>query len=266
MKTQIGSTVFPGVVRIGAESRFVVWAVDFAAVECRLLAGALDFAREIRSSDCAGVAVDLSALEAPTTERTNAVVAFVDELQSRGVSVILHGASAAFWTALTMEDAHWRCASCDDLSGAVATLRDYDALRCECTSDRGRRIHQLRMPARALSLAPICLFLTDRLGCSRVDAWSVADLVEEAYLAMGGMLQQAYGVLDDFSASVGVHDGRATITFLDSGPARENEIILPGDGARVDRIHRFRILDRHNALVLEKDVAVAAEAWGRVSS
>lgn len=255
-----------GVTRIAGEGRFVVWGVEYAAAEPTLLGAAGSLARGVCHSDCAGVALDLERLTAPTAERTTAIVELVDELQSAGVSVVLHGASAAFLTAITMENAHWRCASSENLSTSVQILREYDEMRRECTSERGSRIHQLRMPARALSLAPLCLFLHDRLTRFGLSEPARVDLVAEAYSAMGGILEASYGNLEDISASVGVHEGRATVTLLDSGAPRENEIIVPGEDGRVDRIHRFRILDRHNALVLEKDVAVAMGMQGEVSS
>jgi hypothetical protein len=255
-----------GVTRIAGEGEFVVWGVEFEAAEAWLLGAPGELARAVVNSDCAGVALDLDRLTAPTDRRTGVVVDLVDELQVSGVSVVLHGASAAFLTAISMENAHWRCATTDNLFVSVQTLRDYDEMRRACTSERGSRIHQLRMPARALSLAPMCLFLRDRLARFGLRESTRDDLVNEAYGAMGGILEASYGNLEDLSASVGVHEGRATVTLLDSGAPRENEVILPGEGGRVDRIHRFRILDRHNALVLEKDVAVAAGTYGEVSS
>ena len=112
------------------------------------------------------------------------------------------------------------------------------------------------MPARALSIAPLCAYARRRLEAGHVPPSIVLDLLRECCRAMEEVLDTSESA-GAIGLSATVHDGRVTLTILDSGAARENEVICPGEEGRVDRIHRFRILDRHNALVLEKDLADA---------
>ena len=251
------ATRLDGVTRIGGqETGFVVWSVDMAALGNAGSARPEILLEQVAGDEASGVALDLASLDSLGADRTSSVMALVDGLQQWGVSVIAHGASGSFLTAIRLEDAHARLATGDDLTSCVVTLRDYDEMRRRCTSDRGHRMNQLRMPARPLSLAPLCLFARHRLAREGVEREVLEGLLQEAYFALSGVLEESYDPGEgDVAASVAVHDGRATITILDGGKPRENEVILPGNGARVDRIHRFRILDRHNALVLEKDLA-----------
>jgi hypothetical protein len=245
----------PGITSIERhEGGFVVWNLAYGLLEGPLLRAPARLARRIANEEVSGVALDLEGLDVPTADRTEAVARFVDELQLRGLSVVLHGVSATFLMAVQIEASHARFDTRNDLSDCVRILREYDEMRRRCTSDRGRRMNQLRMPARALSLAPLCRFLRDRLERGGLEAEAVLDLLGESYYALIEILETAYEPGEgDVSASVAVHDGRATVTILDSGKPRANEVFRPGEGGGVDRVHRFRILDRHNAVVLEKD-------------
>jgi len=251
--SELVGTVPSGVTRVGHEE-FAVWSVPWALVE-----GAEDPAELAGSLDRGGVtavAVDLEGLVAPRPDRGEAVLPFVEELQARGVPVVLHSAPADFVMALRIDGADARVATRADLCASIAVLRAYDEMRKRCTSDRRARVSQLRMPARALSIAPLCAYARRRLEAGSVPSAIVLELLRECCGAMEEVLDASESA-GAIGISVTVHEGRVTLTILDSGAARENEIICPGEEGRVDRIHRFRILDRHNALVLEKDLGGA---------
>jgi hypothetical protein len=248
--SELADTVPAGITRVGHED-FAVWSVPWAVVEKdddpAALAGRLDRA------GVTAVAVDLEGLPAPRPDRREAVLPFVEELQARGVPVVLHSAPADFVMALGIEGADARVATRADLCACINVLREYDEMRRRCTSDRSARVSQLRMPARALSIAPLCAYARRRLEAGGVPAPIVLDLLRECCAAMEEVLDASESA-GAIGLAATVHEGRATLTVLDSGPARENEVICPGEEGRVDRMHRFRILDRHNALVLEKDL------------
>ncbi|MBZ0268307.1 hypothetical protein K8I85_09125 [bacterium] len=249
-----------GVTSIPTDEHFPIWNLSFVGSEEALLADPAQFAAGIAASPVSGIAFDLEGIGIPSPERTSAVLAFVDELQLRGVSVVVHGAPADFQTAVAFDGADARMATGTNLSGAVETLRHYDATRRRCTSDRGSRVNQLRMPARALSLAPICAYARVRLAKGGVEDNVALGLLHECYEHLSEILASGYEPGDgDFAVSVTVHEGRATITVLDGGRPRA-AMDAPSGSDRVDRIHRFRILDRHNALVLEKQLGAVARA------
>ena len=77
-------------------------------------------------------------------------------------------------------------------------------------------------------------------------------MLGETYRALLETVHRAMGDAT-VSASATVHDGRITVTLLDDGDAVAGEEETE-PGAFLDRRHRFRVLDRHNALVLERDV------------
>lgn len=260
MKNASGSAAPPGVTSIPTDERFPIWNLSFVGSEEALLADPAAFAAGIASSPVSGIAFDLEGIGTPSPERTSAVLAFVDELQLRGVSIVIHGASADFLTAVAFDGADARMATRSNLSDAVATLRDYDATRRRCTDDRGSRVNQLRMPARALSLGPICAYAQVRLAKGGVDEDVALGMLHECYEHLSEILASGYEPGDgDFAVSVTVHEGRATITVLDGGRPRAAVDATAASG-RVDRVHRFRILDRHNALVLEKQLGAVAGA------
>lgn len=260
MKNASGSAAPPGVTSIPTDERFPIWNLSFVGSEEALLADPASFAAGVASSPVSGIAFDLEGIGTPSPERTSAVLAFVDELQLRGVSIVIHGAPADFLTAVAFDGADARMATRSNLSDAVGTLRDYDAARRRCTDDRGSRVNQLRMPARALSLAPICAYAQVRLAKEGVDGAVALGMLRECYEHLSEILSSGYEPGDgDFAVSVTVHEGRATITVLDGGRPRAAVDATAASG-RVDRIHRFRILDRHNALVLEKQLGAVAGA------
>ncbi len=245
----------PGFTSIeGGPEKFVLWSARFLDLEAEALRSPVAPVERLDRGGASGLALDMGSVGAPIPARTLAVRRLVDELQLRGRGVVLHDVPADFMTALHMDGVGTRIATTGDLGGAVAILREYDEMRRECTSDRGRRINQLRMPARTLSLAPLSAHARVRLEAAGVGETVRLELLREAYEGMVDVLETALGDGTDLAVSVTVHEGRATITLLDSGPPREPSIVIPEAGGRVDRIHRFRILERHNALVLERDV------------
>ncbi len=243
----------------GGSEGFVLWSCSFHDIETDLMSDPAGLARVVDTGEASGLALGLSGARSPSAGRMGALICFVDELHVRGRSVVLHGVPADFATALHLDGAADRVAIVQTLSEAVGILRQFDEMRQRCTSDRGRRINQLRMPAQAMSMAPLCAHARVRLEMSSVAQPARMDLLREAYAGMLEAMARARGDTDDLALSVTVHDGRATLTLLDSGPPCANEVVVPGAGGRVDRIHRFRILDRHNALVLEKDVPEVRE-------
>jgi len=233
---------------------FIVSSLAWGTVREDLLADPEKIVARIAATRVSAVAFDLQGLGVPTAEESRAIARFVDELQLRGLSVVLHGATAGFLTAAYLDGDAPRFATEADLSSAVRVLREADRMRERCTSDRGRRINQLRMPARPLGIPALCTFVRDRLERGGVDDELVTGLLRETYGALRDALARLPAAEADLSAAATVHDGRATITILDGGPPPAGEGLAPVPGGPVDRIHRFRILDRHNALVLEKDL------------
>jgi hypothetical protein len=247
----------PGITRIrGGSEGFVLASVLYVDVEPELACNPAGFAENVSAGVAAGVALDLSGVGAPTPERTETVTRFIEELQLRGTSAVLHGVPADFVTALAMDGAGTHVARTENLTGAVAILREYEMMRRRCLSDRGQRLNQLRMPLHALSFAPLCAHARARLESAGVPDEIGRELLREARARMVELLDDTSDLDLDVSMSVTVHEGRATLTLLDSGPARPGIADPSSEGGPIDRVHRFRILDRHNALVLEKDLAV----------
>jgi hypothetical protein len=208
-------------------------------------------ARRVAESLPCAVALGLTGVAVPTEEEAEALRHFVDELQLRGVSVVLHGVSGGFLTAACMDGDDARFACEGDLGAAVDVLREYDVMRRRCTSDHGRRINQLRMTASALSVPALCAFVRDRLERGGVPGDVVLGMLRAAYAAMMDAVARIRPGEGALSAAAAVHGGRATITLLDSGPVGDEDASCPPGAEHVDHVHRFRILDRHNALVLE---------------
>ncbi|MEZ5065073.1 MAG: hypothetical protein R3B81_10075 [bacterium] len=227
-----------------------IWSLPWNVVQA--CPDPVDLADPLDEARFHAIALDLAGLKGAADH----VVPLVDELQARGIPTVVYAAPADWIMHLQMEGLEARIASCEDLARAIDLLREYDDLRRRCTSDRGRRVGQLRMPAVAPSLAPLCAYARGRLEEAGVEAAVLRSLLRECYRNMVAVLEEENSEDGALSLSATVHDGRATLTLLDSGLPRENEVICPGDPTRVDRIHRFRILDRHNALVLEKDLPV----------
>lgn len=235
------------------EGNLVVWSAGLAAVRDELAADPAALGTRVVRRGVDALALEVTPADVPTPPWTAAVARFVDELQLRGTSVGLWGTLPAFLTAARMDDLHARFATFDDLASCVRTLRDHEALRRRCVSRPGAGVHRLRLSARAVSLAPLCLFVRDRLERAGVAPSTVLAMLREAYGAMVDALAESWESDDaDLSASVTVHEGTASVTILDMGHPRTSEVLRPGDGAPFDRIHRFRIPERHNALVLEK--------------
>jgi hypothetical protein len=237
----------------GTDPGFVVWAARLGDLEPEVMNDPAELAERIAAHDVAALALEFGSRPAPTRSRTATIARFVDELQLRGTSVGLHGTLSAFLTAARMDDLQARFATFADLAACVHVMRDHYAMRRRCVAQRGGGVHQLRLPATPMSLAPLCHFVRDRLERGGVEAPTIFAMLRATYVGMVQILTESWEPGDaDLSASVTVHDGTASVTILDRGRPRENEVIHPGLGAAVDRIHRFRIPDRHNALVLEK--------------
>jgi hypothetical protein len=238
----------------GVES-FVLWSARFLDLFDQRYGSAGDAADAVDAGGASGLALDLAGAGPPTVERTRLLLDFVGELQARGRNVALHDVPGDWATAFHLDGVAGRVTSADGLSECVGLLREFDVMRRACTSDRGRRVNQLRLPSHPLSLAPLCAHARVRLERAGVPEDVVRELLRETHRGLLEGLDEADDPPGPVALSVAVHDGRATVTLLDSGPPRENEVVVPGRGAGVDRLHRFRILDRHNVLVLERDLA-----------
>lgn len=243
----------PSAPAVGGElAGFIVSSATWGTVREDLLDSPERVMARIASTRVSAVAFDVQGLTVPSVAESEAIARFVDELHVRGVSVVLHGATAGFLTAACLDGDAPRFATAVDLSAAVRVLREVDLRRRRCMSDRGRRINQLRMTARPLGIPTLCGFVRDRLERAGVGGELAVGLLRQVHAGLRDALGRLPVAEGDLSASATVHDGRVTITILDGGAAPEGD--PPRPVPPVDRIHRFRILDRHNALVLEKDL------------
>ncbi|HMB67827.1 MAG TPA: hypothetical protein VKU85_00900 [bacterium] len=241
---------------------FVIAALSWDPASAALLGNPEDFAARLSGCGVSAVALDAGGIAVPTGREEEALRRFVGELQLRGLAVVFHGVSAGFVTAATMDGDLARFAREDDLSAAVATLRKCEETRRRCTSSRGRRLNQLRLPAAALSVPALCAFVRDRLEQGGLDGEPLQELLYDACAAMIDAVDRLGGAEGTVSAAATVHDGRATVTLLDDGAPPADPATWPGATGLVDRRHRFRILDRHNAQVLEKDLPAGVANGG----
>jgi hypothetical protein len=239
---------------------FVIAALVWESVSSALLANPERTAERLTAAGASAVALDASGLSVPTGREEDALRRFVGELQLRGVAVVLHRVSGGFVTAATMDGDLARFAREDDLAAAVATLRECEETRRTCISSRGRRLNQLRLPAAALSVPSLCAFVRDRLEQGGLSGEPLRELLYDACAAMVDAVDRLGARDGAISAAATVHDGRATVTLLDDGDPPADPGSWPGASGLVDRRHRFRILDRHNAQVLEKDVPAGGRA------
>jgi hypothetical protein len=244
---------------------FVIAALAWEAVSAALLANPENLAERLRAGGVSAVALDASGLAVPTGREEDALRRFVGELQLRGVAVVFHGVSGGFITAASMDGDLARFAREDGLASAVAALRECEETRRSCVSSRGRRLNQLRLPAAALSVPSLCAFVRDRLEQGGLDGEPLRELLYDASAAIVDAVDRLAGREGTVSAAATVHDGRATVTLLDDGSPPADPDSWPGATGLVDRRHRFRILDRHNAQVLEKDVPATGVAGGGIA-
>jgi hypothetical protein len=241
---------------------FVIASVAWEEAGPALRANPEDLAARLTSCGASAVALDAGGLSVPTGQEEEALRRFVGELQLRGAAVVFHGVSAGFVTAATMDGDLARFARADDLTSAVAALRACEDTRRRCTSSRGRRLNQLRLPAGPLSVPALCAFVRDRLEHGGLEGEPLQELLYDACAAMVDAVDRFGGADGTVSAAATVHDGRATVTLLDDGSPPPDPEIWPGATGLVDRRHRFRILDRHNAQVLEKDLPAGVANGG----
>ena len=246
-----------GVTSIEGDTGFVIWNVKVGGL--RKIADEVDeFLRAVERAAVSGVSLDLDGSPPPTAPWCADVVDVIDRLQARGCGVVLHSAPGDFLTALALDGTASRVPTTPDLTAAVRLLREADSLRRDGGRGPGRRGRQLRMPARAESLAPLISYARERLEQDDAPEEAIHALLEELYPVLARVLGGG-GVpgRSDLYLGVTVVDERASVTLLDAGDPRPGEEVR--DGARVDRIHSFRILDRHNAVVLEKDFGPVAK-------
>jgi hypothetical protein len=242
----------PGVTSIEGDTGFVIWNVGIPGLESILATGTRDFLVAVERADVSGVSLDLDGSPPPTDVWCGGIVRIVDALQSEGRGVVLHSAPGDFLTALALEGDSARIPTTSDLTSAVALLRGADAQRRDGAQGPGRRGRQLRMPARAASLAPLVAYTRGRLEQADAPQGVIEALLAELYPVLCGILATGREPGEsDLFLGVTVLEERASVTLLDAGRPRQGETVRVGD--RVDRIHSFRILDRHNAVVLEKD-------------
>ncbi len=234
------------------EGARVVWSVASGAVAAppgetaRRLRGALRDPREI-----AGVVLELSGIDAPTSGATRSLLDLAGELERRGVGVVASGGSADLLTALSLEDDLSRLPRVGDLSAAIALLREFDDAARRLASRPAGPARVVRFPARRESVAPICRLLRLRLGEDGLASRARDRMVRRAWdVIHSEILAACDPSLDHLGVCARVHDARVTITLLDEGSgSRPDERATEGRGGM--RVHRFRILGRHHATVLE---------------
>jgi hypothetical protein len=242
----------PGITPIPLEDGGrVVWTVASDGVGVSPLDAARRLRRVLRDPrDVAGVILDLRGITAPTSADTQRLLDLAGELERRGVGVAAVGGSAELIMGLCLEHDLSCLPRVEDVSSAIAVLREFDhAARRWAASPRGP-VRVVRFPARRESVAPLCRLVRLRLGEDGLARRPRDRIVSRAWgLVHTEILPACDPSRDSLGVSARVHGSRVTVTILDEGRGeRPQHEEAPGGGMR---IHRFRILGRHHATVLE---------------
>jgi hypothetical protein len=236
---------------IGEEGRFVwsfVWpGGEHAARAAGVLRRAL---RKVEG--LAGIAIDLSAALAPFSLPARTLLDLAAEIQRQGIGVVAIGPGADLLTEISMGDSTVRLPWVRDLTEALELFR-----RLEQIGARSWTILQssraVRVPAHEGSVAPLCRALRTSLEENGIPP-GVGESVLRAASAIlwKEVLPACDPARDRISLCASLRGSSLTVTILDPGrgPRPEDE---PASG--VLRIHRFWVLDRHHATVLEHRVA-----------
>ncbi len=214
----------------------------------RLVLRALD-----RASDVAGVALDAGGANEASVRSTAALLRFVRDLERRGVVALVVGAPADLLTELAMERGPSPLLAVDDVSAALALLRRFDELASRALDTSGCTLAAIRVPARPESVALVCRGLGELLESYGVDAsrresltGTVRDIVHDEVLPACDPSSNRLAV------SAAAQGDRVTVTILDDGAGSRAAGAI-GAGLAGVRIHRFRVLGRHHAIVVEQE-------------
>jgi len=236
---------------IGDEGRFV-WSFawpggDHAARAAGVLRRALR-----KAEGLAGIAIDLAAASAPFTLPARTLLDLAEEIQRRGIGVVAIGPGADLLTEISMGDSTVRLPWARDLTEALDLFRRFEEIgaRSWTIMNSSRAV---RAPAREGSVAPLCRALRTSLEENGVPR-GVGESVLQAASAIlwNEVLPACDPAHDRISLCATLRGSSLTVTILDPGrgPRAEME---PRMGAL--RIHRFWVLDRHHATVLERSDA-----------
>jgi hypothetical protein len=243
----------PGLVAIPLDDgERIVWCVASGAVGTPHGDAARTVRRALRDSrEAAGVVLELGGVTAPTPDATRRLLELAGELERRGVGVVAVGGSADLLSALSLEDDLSRLPRVGDLSAAISILRAFDDAARRLAAHPGGPARVVRFPARRESVAPLCRLLRLRLGEDGLPPRARDRMVRRAWdLLQAEILPACDPARDRLGVCARVHRARVTITLLDEGCGpRPAERSTNGSGGA--RVHRFRILGKHRATVLE---------------
>jgi hypothetical protein len=234
------------------EGARIVWSLaSFAPA-----APPADTARRLRRAlrdprDVAGVVLELSGIDAPTPSATGSLLDLAGEMERRGIGVVAVGGSADLLTALSMEDDLSRLPRVGELSAAISLLREFDDAARRLASHPGGPARVVRFPARRESVAPICRLLRLRLGEDGLAPRARDRIVRRAWdLIHTEILAACDASSDHLGVCARVHQARVTVTLLDEGAGSRPDVrAMQGPGGLC--VHRFRILGKHHATILE---------------
>lgn len=235
------------------EGRGIVWCMTWP--EHRRKVGSLDrlLRRSLsRAGEVVGIVVDLSRVNAADFLPLRRLSRVSAELESRGILLIIVGATADVLTCLRMDGEFPRLAFSKDLSSAIYLMRrSANVLRLR--SGAAGAAHTWRLPARLESVATLCRALGIHLREAGISESVMIRLVSAAREVLHGEILPACDHGRDWCGfSVAVSAPRVTVTLIDEGegPRAPDDTVLSQSGVTV---HRFGILDHHHAVVLEVD-------------
>lgn len=235
---------------IGEEGRFVWSFIWPGGEEAAHAAGVLRRALR-KAEELAGIVIDLSgagALSLPA--RT--LMDLAEETQRRGIGVVAIGAGADLLTEISMGDSTMRLPWARDLTEALDLFRRFEEIGARAWMIL-KTSRAVRAPARSGSVAPLCRALRASL-----EENGVARAVEESVLRTASailwneILPACDPATDRISLCASLRGSSLTVTILDPGRGPRGIEAAP---AAPERIHRFWVLDRHHATVLERSDA-----------
>jgi hypothetical protein len=237
---------------IGEESRFVWSFIWPGGEEAAHAAGLLR--RALRKADgLAGIVIDLSEAGAVSLP-ARTLVDLAEETQRRGIGVVAIGAGADLLTEISMGQStvRLRLPWARDLTEALDLFRRFEEIAARAWTIL-KTSRAVRAPARSGSVAPLCRALRASLeenGVPRVVEESV--LRTASAILWNEILPACDPATDRISLCASLRGSSLTVTILDPGRGPRGMEAAP---AAPERIHRFWVLDRHHATVLERSDA-----------
>lgn len=236
---------------IGEEGRFV-WSFawpggDHAARAAGVLRRAL---RKVEG--LAGIAIDLSEASALYSLPAKTLVDLAEEIQRRGVGVVAIGPGADLLTEISMGESTVRLPWARDLTEALDLFRRFEEIgtRTWTITNSARAV---RAPARSGSVAPLCRALRTSLEENGVPDGVGESVVQTASAILWNeVLPACDPARDRISLCASLRGSSLTVTILD--PGRGPRLQAEANSPAV-HIHRFWVLDRHHATVLERSDA-----------